>query len=74
MHFVPSKNLSVPICGINQTNINVLELSLKYLSFESTMMPRGMELRNCLQGNGREIRKIENEIEKQKVIVGFWGG
>ena len=68
---MPSKNLSVPISGINQTNINALELSLKYLNFESTMMSKGMEMKNCLQDNGREIRKIENDIEKQKAIVCF---
>ena len=38
------------------------------------MMSKGMEMKNCLQGNGREIRKIENDIEKQKAIVCFWGG
>ena len=35
------------------------------------MMSKGMEMKNCLQGNGREIRKIENDIEKQKAIVCF---
>lgn len=68
---MPSKNLSLPIRGVTQTNGNVLELSLKNLNFESTMMFKGRELRSCLWGNGREIRKTENDMKKEEDIVGF---